>query len=92
MFVRPAARSLTLLMRMQQNKTNKYVYYSVYFLLYLLVINTDGLTPDYVIQTVDEIESGYCNLPTLISVVLTRRRTNRGHKSRQSWSCCKLRN
>jgi len=49
---------MTLLTRMQQNKTNNYVYYFVYFLLYLLAINTDGLTPDYLIQTVDEIQSG----------------------------------
>ena len=50
---------MTLLTRMQQNKTNNYVYYFVYFLLYLLAINIDGLTPDFLIQTVDEIQSGY---------------------------------
>ena len=49
---------MTLLTRMQQNKTNNYVYYFVYFLLYLLAINADGITPDYLIQTVDEIQSG----------------------------------
>ncbi|KAH8981961.1 CAS/CSE protein [Lactarius hatsudake] len=49
---------MTLLTRMQQNKTNNYVYYFVYFLLYLLAINADGLTPDYLIRTVDEIQSG----------------------------------
>ncbi|KAI9431167.1 importin alpha re-exporter [Lactarius indigo] len=49
---------VTLLTRMQQNKTNNYVYYFVYFLLYLLAINADGLTPDYLIQIVDEIQSG----------------------------------
>ena len=32
---------------MQQNKTNSYVYYFVYFLLYMLAINVDDLTPDY---------------------------------------------
>ncbi|KAI9448619.1 armadillo-type protein [Lactarius psammicola] len=62
--VRPALQPyfrqiiVTLLTRMQQNKTNNYVYYFVYFLLYLLAINADGLTPDYLIQTVDEIQSG----------------------------------
>jgi exportin-2 (importin alpha re-exporter) len=50
---------VTLLTRMQQNKTNTYVYYFVYFLLYLLAINVSGLTPDYLIQTVDEIQPGY---------------------------------
>ncbi|KAN0129450.1 CAS/CSE protein, C-terminus domain containing protein [Lactarius tabidus] len=49
---------MTLLPRMQQNKTNNYIYYFVYFLLYLLAINVDGLTQDYLIQTVDEIQSG----------------------------------
>lgn len=50
---------VTLLTRMQQNKTNTYVYYFVYFLLYTLAINVNGLTPDYLIQTVDEIQPGY---------------------------------
>ena len=62
--VRPALQPyfrqiiMTLLTRMQQNKTNNYVYYFVYFLLYLLAINADGITPDYLIQTVDEIQPG----------------------------------
>ena len=54
---------MMLLTRMQQNKTNNYVYYFVYFLLYVLAINVDGITPYYliqtVIQTVNEIQSGY---------------------------------
>jgi len=50
---------MTLLTRMQQNKTNTYVYYFTYFLLYMLAINVNGLTPDYLIQTVDEIQPGY---------------------------------
>ncbi|KAN0129949.1 Cse1 domain containing protein [Lactarius tabidus] len=49
---------ITLLPRMQQNKRNNYIYYFAYFLLYLLAINVNGLTPDYLIQTVDEIQSG----------------------------------
>lgn len=44
---------------MQQNKTSSYVYYFVYFLLYMLAINVDDLTPDYLIQTVEEIQPGY---------------------------------
>ena len=44
---------------MQQNKTNSYEYYFVYFLLYTLAINVDDLTPDYLIQTVEEIQPGY---------------------------------
>jgi exportin-2 (importin alpha re-exporter) len=50
---------VTLLTRMQQNKTNSYVYFFVYFLLYMLAINVDGLTPDLLLQTVDEIQPGY---------------------------------
>ena len=47
---------MTLLTRMQWNKTNNYVYY---FLLYVLAINADSITPDYLIQTVNETQSGY---------------------------------
>jgi exportin-2 (importin alpha re-exporter) len=43
---------------MQQNKTNSYVYYFVYFLLYTLAVNANGLTPDFLIQTVEEIQPG----------------------------------
>ena len=50
---------MTLLTRMQQNKTKNYVYYYVYFVLYVLAINADGITPDYLIQTIDEFQSGY---------------------------------
>ena len=49
---------MTLLTRMQQNKTNDCVYYFVCFLLYLLAINANGITPDYLIQAVHEIQSG----------------------------------
>ncbi|KAI0283530.1 CAS/CSE protein [Russula brevipes] len=49
---------VTLLTRMQQNKTNSYVYYFVYFLLYTLAVNANGLTPDFLIQTVEEIQPG----------------------------------
>ena len=51
-------RFVSLLTWMQQNKTNNYVYYFVYFLLYLFAINADGITPVYLIQTLDEIQSG----------------------------------
>ena len=61
LFCRPALQPfsrqiiMTMLTRMQQNKTNNYVYYFVYFLLYVLAINADGTTTDY---PVDEIQSG----------------------------------
>jgi exportin-2 (importin alpha re-exporter) len=50
---------MTLFTRMQQNKTSTFVYYFVYFRWYMLAINVNGLTPDYLIQTVDEIQLGY---------------------------------
>jgi len=77
---------MTLLTRMQQNKTNNYVYYFVYFILYLLAINTDGLTPDYLIQTVDEIQSGYGGLFFFFLSGAEHPRTGCGRKSRQTSS------
>ncbi|KAN0129953.1 Armadillo-type fold [Lactarius tabidus] len=72
---------MTLLTRMQQNKTNNYVYYFLHFLLYLLAINVDDLTPDYLIQTVDEIQSGLWSqitsnfiVPQISQLVLKDRR------------------
>jgi exportin-2 (importin alpha re-exporter) len=64
---------MTLLTRMQQNKTNSYVYYFVYFFLYMLAINVDGLTPDYLIQTVDEIQPGYVRQLLLLLLAETTR-------------------
>ena len=51
---------MTLLTQMQQNKTNNYVYvyYFVFFSLYLLAINANGTSPDYLFQAVIEIRSG----------------------------------
>ncbi len=56
---------------MQQNKTGSYVYYFVYFWLYMLAINVDGLTPDYLIQTVEEIQSGYVRHLNLLLIADT---------------------
>ena len=36
---------MTLLTRTQQNKTNNFIHYFVYFLLYVLAINADGIIP-----------------------------------------------
>ena len=48
---------MTLLTQMQQNKTNNYVYYFVYVLLYLLAVNAKGISPDHLFQAVDKIQS-----------------------------------
>ncbi|KAJ7504560.1 CAS/CSE protein [Mycena galericulata] len=72
MFVRPAdlrqyikSVIMTLLTRMQSSKTDKFVYLFSKFLLYCMALNIDGLGPDYVIDTVDEIQ------PRLWSQILT---------------------
>ena len=71
---------MTLLTRMQQNKTNNYVYYFAYFLLYVLAINVEGLTPDYLIQTVDEIQLGYSHFYS------SRRSADLAFVARRLWS------
>ncbi|KAH7910550.1 CAS/CSE protein [Hygrophoropsis aurantiaca] len=47
---------MTLLTRMQTSKTDKYVYLFSQFLLFTMAINVDGLGPDYVISTIEEIQ------------------------------------
>ena len=97
-FVRPALQPyfrqiiVTLLTRMQQNKTNNYVYYFAYFVLYLLAINAEGITPDYLIQTVDEIQSGYGDFSIFRFLLTMLSRTGSGHKSRQTSSDHKFHN
>ncbi|KAG6828872.1 hypothetical protein H0H92_006481 [Tricholoma furcatifolium] len=49
---------MTLLTRMQTNKTDKYVHSFTKFFLYCTAVNVDGLSPDYVIGTVEEIQPG----------------------------------
>lgn len=50
---------MALLTRMQSNKTDKFVYHFARFFIFTLAINVEGLTPDYVIGTVEEIQHGY---------------------------------
>ncbi|GLB42771.1 putative importin alpha re-exporter [Lyophyllum shimeji] len=47
---------ITLLTRMQTSKTDKYVHLFTRFFLYTMALNVEGLTPDYVIGTVEEIQ------------------------------------
>ena len=42
---------------MQTSKTDKFVYYFVYFLAFCLAINAEGLTPDYVVGEVEAIQA-----------------------------------
>ncbi|KAJ7623365.1 CAS/CSE protein [Roridomyces roridus] len=63
LYVRPAdlrqyfkSVVMTLLTRMQSSKTDKFVYLFSKFLLYCMALDIDGLGPDYVISTIDEIQ------------------------------------
>ncbi|KAF8963542.1 importin alpha re-exporter [Flammula alnicola] len=47
---------LSLLTRMHANKTDKYVYLFAKFMLYTLAINVEGLNPDFIIKTIEEIQ------------------------------------
>ena len=42
---------------MQTSKTDKFVYYFVYFLAFCLAINAEGLTPDYVVGELEAIQA-----------------------------------
>lgn len=50
---------LTLLTRLQTSKTDLYVYNFVYFLMYCMAVQTDGLTPDVVIGAMESMQPGY---------------------------------
>jgi len=72
MFVRPSdlrqyfkSVIMTLLTRMQSSKTDKFVYLFAKFLLFCCALNVEGLGPDYVIETIDEIQ------PRLWSQIMT---------------------
>ncbi|CAL1709388.1 unnamed protein product [Somion occarium] len=56
---------VALLTRLQTSKTDSYVYHFVHFLLFSMAINVEGLTPDFVISAVEEIQ------PQLWSQILT---------------------
>lgn len=47
---------LTLLTRIQANKTEKFVYLFTRFILYTMAINKEGFTPDHVIRVIEEIQ------------------------------------
>lgn len=49
---------VSLLSRMQTSKTEKYVYHFVYFLTFVMGINVPGLSPDYLIEIVEQIQGG----------------------------------
>ncbi|KAF8871694.1 CAS/CSE protein, partial [Infundibulicybe gibba] len=48
---------MSLLTRIHTNKTDKFIYLFARFLLFSMAINVEGLTPDYTIGTIEEIQS-----------------------------------
>lgn len=46
---------MTWLTRIQTSKTDKYVYYLTFFLLFVVAIDVAGMGPDCIISTVKEI-------------------------------------
>ena len=49
---------LELLKRMQSNKTESYTYHFVHFMCYVIAVPVDGLTPDYLIGAIEQIQPG----------------------------------
>jgi exportin-2 (importin alpha re-exporter) len=52
---------MTLLTRMQTSKTESYVYLFMRFILYTMAINVEGLSPDYIIGTIEAIQPQQVN-------------------------------
>lgn len=50
---------MSLLVRLQANKTDKFSNYFAYFFLYMWAIQVEGLTPDYIIGLLEGIQAGY---------------------------------
>lgn len=50
---------ISLLTRLHANKTDKFVYLFTKFLLFTMAINVEGLTPDLIISTMEEIQPQY---------------------------------
>jgi exportin-2 (importin alpha re-exporter) len=48
---------MTLLTRMQTNKTDQFTYLFSRFLLFVMAIPVEGMGPDYLISTVEEIQT-----------------------------------
>ena len=59
---------MTLLTRMQTSKTESYVYLFMRFILYTMAINVEGLSPDYIIGTIEEIQPQQVN-PTFKLII-----------------------
>ena len=47
---------ITLLTRMQTSKTDKYTYLFARFILFTMAINVTGMSPDYLITTIEGIQ------------------------------------
>jgi hypothetical protein len=47
---------MTLLTRLQTSKTDKYTLLFTRFLLFVTAVNVEGLSPDYLIGTMEEVQ------------------------------------
>lgn len=45
-----------LLTRLQTSKTDNYVYYLVYFFMFAMAVNTNDITPDFIIGAVEQVQ------------------------------------
>jgi len=62
-FIKPIF--FTLLTRLQTNKTDRFSYLFAKFVIYIMAIDVDGLSPDYFITVVEEIQPRYANCSSL---------------------------
>jgi exportin-2 (importin alpha re-exporter) len=60
---------MDMLKRIHENKTDKFVYLFVHFLLFAMAINVDGLTPDFMITPVEAIQPKYALPPYIFPVI-----------------------
>ena len=51
-----------LLTRLQTGRTDNYVYQLIYFFLYTMAIDAEGLTPDFLIRAIEGVQPEYVYL------------------------------
>lgn len=50
---------MSLLTRLQTNKTDKFSNLFTYFIMYIIAVRVEGLTPDILIDVMENIQAGY---------------------------------
>lgn len=72
---------MTLLTRMQTSKTDKYTYLFARFILFTMAINVTGMSPDYLITTIEEIQANLW--PNILSNFVIPQAPKFPHKERK---------